>query len=232
MNGKCNSKTNTIRAFFPKIRTLFLIFKKGQGRPPTFPLSCAPEYLDVNWKMYNPGTVLIHTGISDVLNDKSPSNTENVLSNIKYMFKKCLKFGMKNIFISGLVYTTRISLKVFKKTNEKLSIMCSSYGLIHTDNRNSRGLHLCRDTLPLLQLDKKVFSNLFSSIDSFVDEHELHNLVEEITCFKSVYNPTLRENCPNTELFLVGIFLYSIRIQKIRTRNNSVFGHFSCSVMV
>ena len=53
----------------------------------------------------------------------------------------------------------------------------------------------------------------------------------------------LRERCPNTELFLVRIFLYldwirrftvNLRIQseyrKIRTRNNSVFGHFSRSV--
>ena len=49
-------------------------------------------------------------------------------------------------------------------------------------------------------------------------------------------NHSLREKCPNTELFLVRVFLYSdwigisLRIQfeysKIRTRNNSVFGHF------
>ena len=35
-----------------------------------------------------------------------------------------------------------------------------------------------------------------------------------------------REKCPNAELFLVRIFLYS---DWIRTRNNSVFGHFSRS---
>ena len=49
----------------------------------------------------------------------------------------------------------------------------------------------------------------------------------------------LREKCPNTELFLVRIFLYSdwirsiqskCRIRIIRTRNKSVFGHFSRSV--
>ena len=49
---------------------------------------------------------------------------------------------------------------------------------------------------------------------------------------------TLREKCPNKELCLVRIFLYSteyvnLRIQpeyrKILTRNNSVFGHFSHS---
>ena len=49
----------------------------------------------------------------------------------------------------------------------------------------------------------------------------------------------LREKCPNTELFLVRIFLYfdwrvNLRIQseyrKIGTRKNSIVGHFSCSV--
>ena len=57
-------------------------------------------------------------------------------------------------------------------------------------------------------------------------------------------NFTLREKCPNTEFFLVRTFLYSdwiqeiyevnLRIQseyrKIRTRKNSVFGHFSRNV--
>ena len=36
----------------------------------------------------------------------------------------------------------------------------------------------------------------------------------------------LCEKCSITELFLVRIFLYSLRIQKIWLRNNSVFGHF------
>ena len=41
---------------------------------------------------------------------------------------------------------------------------------------------------------------------------------------------TLREKCPDTELFLVLIFLYSVQIQENTDRNNSVFGHFSRSV--
>ena len=59
---------------------------------------------------------------------------------------------------------------------------------------------------------------------------------------KKFQNVSLGEKCPNTELFLVRIFLYSdwiwtvsLRIQseyrKIRTRNNSVFGRFSRSVL-
>ena len=41
------------------------------------------------------------------------------------------------------------------------------------------------------------------------------------------FKVTLRENCPNTEFFLVRIFLHSNQIQEIRTRKNSVFGRFS-----
>ena len=41
----------------------------------------------------------------------------------------------------------------------------------------------------------------------------------------------LREKCPNTEFFLVRIFLYSVEYRKIRSRNNSVSGHFSRSVV-
>ena len=34
-----------IRAFFPKIRATFSIFKKRQGRSPPLPPSCAPGFL-------------------------------------------------------------------------------------------------------------------------------------------------------------------------------------------
>ena len=45
LNGRFNPRMNTIRDFFLKIRALFTILKKGQGRPPplTSSSSCAPE---------------------------------------------------------------------------------------------------------------------------------------------------------------------------------------------
>ena len=72
------------------------------------------QYLDVHLKIYTPETVLIHAGINDVLNDKRQSNTENLLSNTKYMVYNCGKFGVKNILISGLVFNTRVSLEVLE----------------------------------------------------------------------------------------------------------------------
>ena len=81
--------------------------------------------------MYTPETVLVHAGTNDVLNNKSQSNTENLLSNIKYMVDKCCKFGVKNILISGLVFTTRVLLEVLEKIHEKLHAFSSSNGLIY-----------------------------------------------------------------------------------------------------
>ena len=71
-------------------------------------------------KIYTPETVLIHAGIIDVLNDKSQSNTENLLSNIKYIVDKCRKFAVKNMLMSGLVYTTRVSLEASEKVPENV----------------------------------------------------------------------------------------------------------------
>ena len=106
--------------------------------------------------MYTPDTVLIHAGINDILNNKSQSNTENLLSNIKYMVDTCLKFGVKNILTSDLVFTTRASLEVLEKIHEKIHAFCSSHGLTYIDNRNIRGVHLFQDNLHLLQSGKKI----------------------------------------------------------------------------
>ena len=135
--------------------------KNGKAKHLSFPGTKTKQllqYLDVNVKMHTPETVLIHAGINDVLNDKSQLNIENPLCNIKYMIDKCLKFGVKNIW---LVFTTRVSLEVLEKIHEKLSSFCSSYGLIYIDNRNIRGVHLCQDNLHLLQSGKKVLCNIF-----------------------------------------------------------------------
>ena len=117
--------------------------------------------------MYAPDIVLIYAGINDALNNKSQSNTENLLSNIKYMVDKYRKFGVKNILTSCLVFTTRVSVEVLEKIHEKLHAFCSSYGLIYIDNRNIRGVHLCQGNLHLLQSGKKILlNNLISYLNS------------------------------------------------------------------
>ena len=76
-------------------------------------------------------------GINNVLNDKSQSNTENLLSNIKYMVDKCHKLEVKNILISGLVYITSTVKSVGKKsmTNLVQSSTPLSRQFLFTTNR-------------------------------------------------------------------------------------------------
>ena len=96
--------------------------KNGKAKYIWFPGTTSKQllqHLDVNLKMYTPKTVVIHAGINNVLNHKSQSSTKNLLSNIKYMIDNCRKFDGKKIFISGLVYTTRVSLEVLEKIHEK-----------------------------------------------------------------------------------------------------------------
>ena len=73
-------------------------FKNGKAKHLSFPGTTSKQllqYLDVNLKIYTHETVLIHAGINDVLNDKSQSNSENLVSNIKNMVDKCRKFDVK-----------------------------------------------------------------------------------------------------------------------------------------
>ena len=49
LNRKLNAKINTIRGFLFKIRTLFLIFKKGQRRsPPALLVAHLPVWLNMH----------------------------------------------------------------------------------------------------------------------------------------------------------------------------------------
>ena len=72
--------------------------------------------------------------------------------------------------------------------------------------------------------------NLFSLILSLSWTKNVYKYIlkfkQNITYTKFQY---LREKCPNTEFFLVRIFLYSVRIQENTDKKNSVFGHFSRS---
>ena len=66
------------------------------------------------------------------------------------MVDKCRKLSVKNILISGLVFTARVSLEVLEKIHEKLGTFCSGYDLIYFNDRNIRRINLCQDNLHLL----------------------------------------------------------------------------------
>ena len=78
--------------------------------------------------MYAPKIVIIHVGINDLLNDSGHSNVENILNNFNAMIKKCRNYNVRNILLSGLVYTKRVELSVLEGLHLKLVELCSQYG--------------------------------------------------------------------------------------------------------
>ena len=66
---------------------------------------------------------------------------------------------MRNIFLSGLVYTKRVELSVLENLHLELVELCSQYDVIHIDNRNVYGMHLYQDNLHLLHSGKRILLN-------------------------------------------------------------------------
>ena len=125
--------------------------KNGNGRIHSFPGATSHQllhYLDVNLDKYT-DTVVIHIGINDISN--SASNINGSLSNIKEMVKKSRNFGVKYIFVSGLVYTKRIISEILEDVHLKLVNVCKEMRVYFIDNRNVTGFYLFRDGFHLLE---------------------------------------------------------------------------------
>ena len=140
------------------------------------------HYLDIHLEDRQINTVVIHVGINDIIRDSSQSSIDGLLQNIKNMALKCTKFGVKNIFILGLVYTTRINIGILEKIHVVIQNFCQENCWFYVDNRNIRGKHLYKDGLHLMEEGKiilarnllfclnKAMSNYFLD-GNFLDKH-------------------------------------------------------------
>ena len=65
------------------------------------------HYIDVHLKEKLIDTIIVHVGVNDRLNENSQLKTNQLIGNIKKITQKCVSFGVKKIYVSGLVFTTR-----------------------------------------------------------------------------------------------------------------------------
>ena len=100
---------------------------------------------------------------------------ESILNNLNAMIKKCRNYNVRNILLSGLVYTKRVELSVLENLHLKLVELCSQYGVIYIDNRNIYEIHLYQDNLHLLHSGKKILLNNFISNLNFLTERQVCN---------------------------------------------------------
>ena len=75
-------------------------------------------------------------GVNDILNKKSPSSTDNLVSNLVKIDNKCISFGVMDLFVSGIAFIKRLPYAVIKNVNEKIVGMCKKNGMVFVDNGN------------------------------------------------------------------------------------------------
>ena len=131
----------------------------------SFPGATSKEilhYLDVHLTNSSPDAVILHVGVNDLLEDNSKSKIENLEKNLRSMVDKCHNYGVKNVFISGLVYTTRIGLPVLERTHEMIvHHLYYKLGVCYVDNRNIKRKYLRKDGLHLVESGKVILANTF-----------------------------------------------------------------------
>ena len=83
------------------------------------------HYIDIHLEDTSIDTVILHVGVNDPLNGNSQSNVDNLMSNIHKTIEKYKRVGVRNIFVSGLVYSTRENLPIIERVHNLISNFCS-----------------------------------------------------------------------------------------------------------
>ena len=70
-----------------------------------------------------------------------------LIQNIQNLANKCVSYGVKNVFISGITFTKRIDKKTLDKVNDLIMKLCEENCLHYINNRNITIRHLFKDGL-------------------------------------------------------------------------------------
>ena len=138
----------------------------GKAKLQCFPGATSNQllhYLDVNLHDNNTESVILHVGVNDVLQDCTETNINSFINNVQEMAKKCRSYNVKNVFISGIVYTERVNVKTLENIYDKMVSLCSKLNLRYIDNRNINANHLLKDRLYLMESGKIILANNFIS---------------------------------------------------------------------
>ena len=64
-------------------------------------------------------SVILHVGVKDLLNGKSPSSTENLVSNLVNIVSKCKSFGVMDLFFLEPLLTKDTHTLLLKRLMKK-----------------------------------------------------------------------------------------------------------------
>ena len=104
-------------------------------------------------------TVIVYVGVNDLLNGNSQLKINQSIANIKKITQKRVSFGIKQIYVSGLIFTTRVDLPTLERVHALLSNFFGDNDFVYIDNSNIKRDCLYQDRLLLLDTGKK-FQNV------------------------------------------------------------------------
>ena len=94
------------------------------------------HYMDIHLDAIQVDTVVTHIGVNDLLNYSNQSRIDSLMNNIICNVEKCCNYGVKYIFLSGIAFTTRVSLDILVQVHNMISNFCCTNGLYYIDNIN------------------------------------------------------------------------------------------------
>ena len=118
-------------------------------------------------------------GVNDLLNKKSPSSIDNLVSNLVKIVNKCISFGVMDLFVSGIAFIKRLPYAVIKKVYEKIVDMYKKNGMVFIDNGNISNIDLYRDGLHLLERGNCFLAkNFIFVLNNFLNMHTRDPLID------------------------------------------------------
>ena len=164
-----------VRDFNQQVKNVYAKFKSFPGCNSKEMLHYIESTLETGF--YD--SVLLHVGVNDLLNDKSSSITDNLISNLVNIVNKCKSLGVMDLFVSGIAFNKRLPYTVIKKVNEKIADMCNKNGLFFIDNGNTSNMDLYQDGSHLLERGKCLLANSFIFVlNNFINMHSHHPLID------------------------------------------------------
>ena len=119
-----------VRDFTQQVKNGYTQFKSFSGCNGKEMLHCIVPTLETGFH----DSAILYVGVNDLLNNKSPSSTDNLVSNLVKIVDKCKSFGLMDLFVSGIAFNKRLPYAVIKKVNEKIVDMCKKNGIVFIDN--------------------------------------------------------------------------------------------------
>ena len=107
----------------------------------------------------SPDVAIIHVGINDLLSRKQ--NVNEVADEIKNMAVKCRSYNVKQVALSGVVYSTKVNERLIEELNRQIKEFCIANGFTYICNENIKEDSLWVDGIHLNNSGKNILSKNF-----------------------------------------------------------------------